>query len=226
MAFEPDRVETITVDSFGTLVDPSAAETALAEHVEEPEPISNLWRSRSLIYTMVGNFVDAYQPFYEMNRDALQFALESHDVDLEEGTIDEVVSVYHELEVFPDVRDGLERLIDAYDVYVLSNGDPELLESVVDHADIGELIADTISADEIRTFKPDVEIYRYAAGQTGTPIGEIAHVAGPSFDVQGAMHAGMQGVWLDRGRGPWDPFGEEPDLTVETFHEFADELDV
>ena len=225
MAFDPDHVETVTVDSYGTLVDPSAAEATLAEHVADPRPISTLWRSRSLSYTMVSNFVDAYQPFYEMNRDALGYALESHDIDLEAGTIDEILSVYHELDVFDDVRDGLERLTEAgYEVYVLSNGNPEMLESMVDHADIDSVVSDTISAHEICTFKPDVELYRHAAGRAGTPIEAISHVAGPSFDVQGAMHAGMHGVWLDRSAGPWDPFGEKPDLTVETFQEFADEL--
>ena len=225
MPFDAGRVETVTVDSYGTLVDPAAAETALTAHVEETEPISNLWRSRSLHYTMVANAVGGYQPFYEMNRDALTYALEAHGVALEASTIEEILSVYHELEVFADVKDGLGRLAEAgYDVYVLSNGNPAMLASMVEHADIGDLLADTISAHEIRTFKPDASLYRHAAARAGTPIDAIAHVSGPSFDVQGAMHAGMQGVWLDRTGGPWDSFGDGPDLTVETVHEFADEL--
>ena len=226
MPLDTTKVDTVTVDSYGTLVDPSAVEHTLADHVDEIEPISNRWRSRSLLYTMVSNYIDAYQPFYEMNRDALQYALGSYGVDLDDGTIDDILSTYHELSVFPDVRDGLERLTGlGYDVYVVSNGNPEMLTSMVEHADIGDLISDTISADEIRTFKPSVEIYRHAAARTGTPIDRIAHVAGPSFDVQGAMHAGMQGVWLDRADSPWDGFAPDPDLTVNSFHELADALE-
>ncbi len=45
-------------------------------------------------------------------------------------------------------------------------------DSMVDHAEIDGLIEDTISADEIRTFKPDVDLYRHAAGRIGTPIEE------------------------------------------------------
>ena len=101
-----------------------------------------------------------------------------------------------------------------------------MLESMVAAADIEDVVADLISADEIRTFKPDVEIYRHAAARTGTPIESIAHVAGPTFDVQGAMHAGMQGVWINRTDGPWDPYAEQPDLTVETFSDLAAELGV
>ena len=227
MSFDTTAVETVTVDSYGTLVDPSAVESALTAHVEETELISNHWRSRSLMYTMVSNDIDAYQPFYEMNRNALEHALGSYGVDLSGETVEEILSTYHELDVFDDVRDGLTRLTEGgYEVYVLSNGNPEMLDSMVEHAEIRDVIADTISADEIETFKPAPDIYRHAAARTGTPIDAIAHVAGPSFDVQGAMYAGMQGVWLNRTGDPWDGFAPDPDLVVDSFHVVADELGV
>ncbi|MFC6730983.1 MULTISPECIES: haloacid dehalogenase type II [unclassified Haladaptatus] len=227
MAFDAARVTTVTFDSYSTIVDVDAAEQALADRVADPEPVSKLWRARSIEYTMVANFVDAYQPFYEMNRDALQYALDVHGVDISTDERDEILAVYHELDVFDDVRDGIERLQDGgYDCYVVSNGNPEMLDSMVKHAGITDLLADTISAHEVETFKPDAEIYRHAAGRTGTPIKEIAHVSAGWFDVMGAQHAGMQGVWVDRKGTPYETFGGEPDLTIETFYDLADELGV
>ncbi|KTG11524.1 haloacid dehalogenase [Haloprofundus marisrubri] len=227
MSLDADRVSTVTFDSYSTLVDVDAAEKALAERVDDPEPVSKLWRSRSLEYTFVANQIDAYQPFYEMNRDALQYALDAHNVDISTDERDEILAVYHELDVFDDVRDGIERLRDGgYDCYVVSNGNPEMLDSMVEHADIGDLLEDTISADEIRTFKPAADLYRHAAGRTGTPIDEIVHVTAGWFDVMGAQHAGMQGTWVDRKGSPWETFGGEPDHTIETFYELADALGV
>ncbi|SEH36470.1 2-haloacid dehalogenase [Halopenitus malekzadehii] len=226
MSFDPERVRTVTFDSYSTLVDVDAAESALADRVSDPEPVSKLWRARSIEYTFVANHLDAYQPFYEMNRDALQYALDAHGVDLPREERDEILAVYHELDVFADVREGIERLREAgYDCYVVSNGNPEMLASMVEHADIGDLVVDTISADEVRTFKPAAEIYRHAAARTGTPIDGIAHVTAGWFDVQGAKHAGMQGVWVDRKGTPWEPFGSDPNLIVESLHELADALD-
>jgi len=226
MAFDPERVETVTVDSYGTLVDPSAAENALANRVEDPKPVSDLWRSRSLMYTMVGNAIDFYQPFYEMNRDALQYALDTHDIDITADERDVILEVYHDLDVFDDVRDGIGRLRDGgFEVYVVSNGNPAMLSSMVDGADIADLVTDTISAQEIETFKPEPEIYRHAAARVGTPIDRVVHTAGPSFDVLGAMHAGMQGAWLNRENAPWDSFsGRDPDIEIESFGELADAL--
>ncbi|EMA43700.1 haloacid dehalogenase type II [Halococcus saccharolyticus] len=227
MAFDPDQVSTITFDSYSTIVDVDAVEAALAAHVDDPEPVSRLWRARSLEYTFVANHIDAYKPFYEMNRDALSHSLAAHGVDLDEDEREAILETYHDLDVFDDVRDGIERLREGgYDCYVVSNGNPAMLDSMVEGAAIGDLLEDTISADEIGTFKPDAEIYRHAAGRTGTPIDEIAHVSAGWFDVQGATHAGMQGVWVDRKGSPWDPFDGDPDLTIETFHDLADELGV
>ena len=227
MPLDTDCVETITVDSYGTLVDPSAAEKRLEALVDDPEPVSNRWRAQSIAYTMIANHVDAYQPFYEMNRDALQYALDASGVDLPPENRDEILEVYHELDVFEDVRDGIERLREGgYPVYVLSNGNPEMLSSMVEHADIGDLVEDTISAHEIETFKPHSSLYEHAADRTDTPVENIVHVAGPAFDIQGAIHAGMQGAWIDRYDNPWGEFGGDPDVTIETFYGLAEELGV
>ncbi|WP_311171601.1 haloacid dehalogenase type II [Halobellus ordinarius] len=227
MTFDPDRVTTITFDSYSTLVDVDAAESALEARVEDPEPVSKLWRARSLEYTFVANHIDAYQPFYEMNRDALQYALDAHGVDISRAERDEILAVYHELDVFDDVRQGIDRLrAGGYDCYVVSNGNPEMLASMVEHAGIEGLIEDTISADEVETFKPAPEIYRHAAARTGTPIDEIAHVSAGWFDVQGAKHAGMWGIRVDRKGTPWEPFDGEPDLTIDSFHDLCEALGV
>ncbi|MFC6768995.1 haloacid dehalogenase type II [Natrinema soli] len=228
MTFDPDRVRTVTFDSYSTLVDVDATAAALAEHAEidDPAPISQTWRERSMQYTLVANHLEEYETFYEINRDALAYALAAHGIDLPAEEREAILEVYHELEVFDDVRESVERLHEAdYDTYVLSNGDPAMLESMVDHAGIDDLLVDTISADELETFKPDPDLYRHAAGRTGTPIGEIAHVSALWFDVQGSIHAGMQGVWLDRKGNPWEPFGAEPDLITEGLGELANRLD-
>ncbi|SDR29249.1 haloacid dehalogenase type II [Natronobacterium texcoconense] len=216
MSFDPDSVRTVTFDSYSTLVDVDAVETALADRVDDPEPISRTWRERSLQYTFVGTVLGTDASFYDVNRDALEYAMAAHGIETTPDEREEILSVYHDLEPFDDVRESLERLDDAgYDLYVLSNGTPEMLSSMVDVAAIDELIEDAISAYELPTFKPDADLYRHAAGRTGTPIDRIAHVSAMWFDVQGAIEAGMQGVWIDRKKTPWEPFGPEPDLIGE-----------
>lgn len=227
MSLDTERIETITFDSFTTIVDVLAAtRRKLAEHVDDPESVRDLWRARAVDYRMVSNFVDEYEPYMQTTREALDYALERSGVELSPDEVDDIGSVFHDLAVFDDVRSGMERLRGAgYDLYVVSNGDPELLETIVSQADIAHLLEDAVSAAEIRTYKPDEAFYRHAADRTDTDIGRIAHVATPWYDVYGAMHAGMQGVWLNRKGDPWDRFDGAPDREVDTIHEFADALD-
>ena len=224
MSFDPDAVEAIAFDSYGTIVDVTAVEEPLSEHVDAPGTVATLWRERSLSYAMVGNHVDEYDSFYEMNRRALEYALDARDVSIEEGDREEILSTYHELPVFDDVRGGMDRLREGYDLYVVSNGSEEMLESVVEHGDLSDRLADTISAEEIERFKPDAEVYRHAADRIGVPAENVCFVATGWWDVPGAVHAGMQGVWINRQNTLWGPYETEPDLTIQTFDELADEL--
>ena len=219
--------ETVTFDSYSTLVDVEAVEAALSGAVADPGPVSKHWRSRSLLYTTVANEIDAYDAFYALNRAALEHALAAHGVELPESEREAVLETYHELAVFEDVEAGLRALEEAgVDVYVISNGNPEMLSSMVDHAGIGEYLVDTISADEVATFKPATALYRHAAARTGTPVDRIAHVSALFYDVLGASHAGMTGVWLDRGKVPWDDVAGDPDAVVSDIREVGPTLDV
>jgi 2-haloacid dehalogenase len=225
MTFDPDRVTTVTFDSYSTLLDVDSTEVALEDIPIDTQDIAQLWRRKSLDYARMCNLLDMYQPFYELNRLALEYALKYYEIDLTVEERDEILSVYHELRVFDDVRPGMRRLADAgYDLWVISNGDPEMLDSLVEVANISDLIEDTISADEIGRYKPDPDLYRHAAGRAEKSLEEIAHVTSGWVDVMGATNAGMQSVWVNRKGEPWETLGGDPDLIVEAFDELIDVL--
>ncbi|MFB6170568.1 MAG: haloacid dehalogenase type II [Haloarculaceae archaeon] len=225
MALDTDRVTTVTFDSYSTLVDVNSSARVLEGLVDDPDAVARTWRAKALSYSAVADDLDAYDTYFEMHRLGLQYALEAEGVEATPGRLDDLMGAYHDLDPFADVREGLERLVElGYEPWILSNGDPAMLDSLVASIDAGDLLAGTISADEIRTFKPDANLYRHAAGRTGTPIDEVLHVAAAAIDVKGAIHAGMQGGWLHRTDDPWDPLGPEPDVVVETVPELADLL--
>lgn len=225
-SFDPHRVEAVLFDSYSTLVDVDSAEEALQGLGVDPVAVSRQWRSRSLFYTQVANHIDDYRPFYELIRLSLRRALRAHGVDPGPDVEDEILSIYHRLRAFDDVRPGLIALRDAgYPVYVLSNGNPEMLDSMVEGAGIGDLLRDVISADEIRRYKPAPELYQHGATRVGKPLDRLLHVSAGWFDVQGAIHSGMQAAWLNRSGSPWEPFGPRPSLVVGSVLELAPALE-
>ena len=109
---------------------------------------SAVWRDRSLTYAGMSNTLVGYEPFWSMLGHALDYALAAHDEALAPAVREEVREAYLALPAFDDVRPGLERLVDAgYDVYVLSNGSPEMLAAMTEHAGIDDLLADAVSVD-------------------------------------------------------------------------------
>lgn len=231
---EFDTVEAVTFDSYTTLVDVYSQTDVLNEMVddiENPEFVSRIWRLRNMMYTVIANDIDAYRPFYEIQQLSLKFALESFGYNVPAEVQDEIrrITYKENIEVFDDVRPGMERLRDkGYKLYVVSNGDPDMLNHMLEQANIETLVEDAISADEIETFKPDPAIYHHSADRVGVPIKNILHVSGGTMrDVWGAKNAGMQTVWLNRPEKhyPSESLGGPPDITIESINDLAELLE-
>lgn len=217
MPINEDRIETVTFDSFSTVVDVDSTARVVEGYVDDPIAFAREWHARAAKYGMIGNYIDAYETYYDLHRDALEYLLSAEGISISESELEEMNAVYHEMDPFDDIRSGMKRLRDAgYDLGIISNGDPPMLDSMIETADISDLISAAVSADEIKRHKPAVELYEHAAERLDVSPGSIAHVSNGTTDVQGAMHAGMQGVWLNRQNSPPDPFGPKPDLAIDS----------
>lgn len=74
-----------------------------------------------------------YELNLQMTRETLHLALKAHDLDLPEGSIDEIAEVFYDLDVFDNVADAMSTLNAAgYDVYIVLNDELDLLKSIVE----------------------------------------------------------------------------------------------
>ncbi|WP_066418154.1 HAD-IA family hydrolase [Halorubrum aethiopicum] len=225
MTFEPDRVDTVLVDSYSTLVDELSTRRALEKHTDNPEAVARIWDLRGSLYGITSALLDDFKPTRDRYRVSLEYALQTAGVEVSAAEREAILDTVDDLDVYDDVREGLERLIDdGYEIYMLSNGDPEMLDELVVHADVDDLLSDTISAADAGVCKPGRELYRHAAHRAGTAVSRIVHVTASWYDVQGALYTGMQGVWMNRAGTEWEEILRDPHLEIETFHELADEL--
>ncbi|MFC5973609.1 haloacid dehalogenase type II [Halomarina salina] len=224
--FDPDRVERVTFDSYGTLVDTSVAASVLDGVVDDPDAVAARWRENALFFSVVAGDLDEYETYDDLHEMGLRDALRTEGVDPDEVDTAELNDVYHRLEPYPDVAPAFERLANAgYGPAILSNGDPAMLDSLVESLGVGETVSECVSADEIRTFKPSRELYDHAATRLDGTVESVAHVTAHWMDVQGATNAGMQGVWLNRTGGEWTAFGSDPSLVVDSLDDLCDLLD-
>lgn len=223
----PDAIDAVFFDSYGTLLDTESAARALDGVVEDPAAVAERWRDNALFCSVVANDLDQYGTYFELHLEGLRDALASEGVELPEDRLRELNAVYHDLDPFEDVERGFERLAAAgYRPSVCSNGNPAMLDSLVESANIGDSVAELVSAHDIRTFKPSTELYEHAASRIDTPPERIAHVTAHWMDAQGAMNAGLCGVYLDRnGTSAWPSFGPSPTLSVDSLDRLCELLD-
>ncbi len=215
----------IAFDMYGTLCDPQAVAQRLASHVGEAEQIAQVWRRKQLEYTFLISLMGGYETFWQLTRRALEYALESAGVTLREADIEHILDAYRHLELFPDTKEGLQRMHDAgFRMIVLSNGSPEMLRDVAENSGIAPYFEALVSVDRVRIFKPSPRVYQLAAEHFGCSIGEVWMISSNAFDAIGAKAAGMQVGWVNRHGAVLDKIGKPPDLVTDSLVTLAETL--
>jgi len=209
----------VCFDMYGTLCDTgSVVDTLRRELGVSDALVSELdttWRTRQLQYSYQLALMEAYRPFWQVTRDALDYALARYELDPDEETRLRIMSAYEELTPFPGAIDVLQDLsAEGVTVAVLSNGNPAMLDALADHAGLAAHLDDVVSADAVETFKPAPAVYEHAADELGEPIGDCWLVSGNAWDVAGAGAAGMETAWVNRVSDPFERIGPEPTAVV------------
>lgn len=219
--------EALGFDIYGTLVDPLEMDEHLREVVGEgAERFSALWREKQIEYTWRRGLMREYADFRVCTRQVLDFAALSFGVELSSDGREGLVEEYQNLRPFPDVLPGLERLrSEGHTLVAFSNGVEGTARVLLERGGVLDHLEDVVSVDDLGTFKPDPEVYRYLARRLGRPVGETWLVSSNGWDVIGAKSAGLRAAWVRRNPATvFDPWGIEPDLVVEDLEQLAGRL--
>jgi FMN hydrolase / 5-amino-6-(5-phospho-D-ribitylamino)uracil phosphatase len=151
-----------------------------------------------------------------LRRESIRLALyrAGEDPLLAEPAFDIFFAERQRVILFDDALPALEFLASRYPVVGLTNGNADL-----QRVGIARFFRANISAREFGVGKPDPRIFLAAAGAAGVAAEEVLHIGDDAtLDALGALNAGMQAVWVNRGDSPW-PHGQEPHVTVEHLSE-------
>ena len=214
-------------DIYGTLVDPLEMNEHLGEVVGEgAERFSALWREKQIEYTWRRGLMREYADFGVCTRQALDYAALSFGLELSSDQRERILQEYQNLRPFPDVLPGLERLrSEGHTLVAFSNGVERTARVLLERGGVLDHLGDVVSVDDLGTFKPDPEVYRYLARRLDRPVGEMWLVSSNGWDVIGAKSAGLRAAWVRRNPDAvFDPWGIEPDLVVENLEQLAGRL--
>src|SRR5919107_1603738 len=178
--------------------------------------MSELWRNKQIEYTFRRALMRRYEDFGHCTRRSLVYAARVSGVELSDEDHERLVKEYQTLRPFPDVISGLKAMKEeGHTLVAFSNGVEATARTLLEQAGVLSQLEGVISVDDLRTFKPDPQVYLYLAGRLRRRPEGTWLVSSNSFDVIGAKAAGLRAAWIQRspevGFDPWDI---EPDLVT------------
>jgi 2-haloacid dehalogenase len=220
--------DAIGFDIYGTLVDPLEMNEHLRPLVGEDlaDRFSELWRNKQIEYTFRRALMRKYENFGLCTHRSLVYTARVLNVELSEADQEKLMEEYQNLRPFPDVLPGIETLKEkGHALAAFSNGVEETARTLLERAGILPHLQGVISVDDLKTFKPDPEVYHYLARRLDTTPSETWLVSSNPFDVIGAKCAGLRAAWIKRTPdAQFDPWDIEPDLIVPDLEALAEKL--
>ena len=197
-------------DAYGTLFDVTSATRIVANEEEYSSfpnhsvKVSNSWRIKQLEYSWLRNIMHEYIDFWQITKDALDFALEENQIK-NEKLRQRLLDIYWNLSAYPEAHDVLTTLkANNIQTGILSNGSNQMLNSAVVSANLENYLDKIISIDGIEIYKPDPKVYQMVLDQFNCKIEEVLFISSNGWDIAGASKFGFTTLWVNRNLIPKD----------------------
>jgi len=213
-------IKACVFDAYGTLFD---VHSAVGKHRERlgdiADQLSSVWRTKQLEYTWLRSLMRRHADFWQVTQDALDFAFDMYavnDSDLKKDLMD----AYLHLDCYPEVPDALSELITrGFEIAILSNGTPTMLEAAVENSRLETMIPQIYSVEKAGVFKPDPRVYQIAVDEFNVKPEEIVFQSSNAWDASGAAAFGFKVAWINRfGQSP-ERLPGKPDIEITSLSE-------
>ena len=194
--------EHFVFDAFGTLFD---VHSVAREHGAALGPnwprLSEIWRNKQLEYTWIHAGLNEHIPFREITRQSLHYAL--HMTGIDEAIAPRLLESYQRLAAFPEVQSVLRALKSrGAKLAILSNGDTDMLDDIIENANLNGVFDALISVRAAGTFKPVPKVYALATEAFNVKPEAITFLSSNRWDIAGAGSFGFQTIWVNRTGNP------------------------
>jgi 2-haloacid dehalogenase len=188
----------LTFDCYGTIADWNSCMLSALEPVAGGQGAALLaayHRAESILEA-----VPQWRPYREILTDGLALAAQRSGIALPTGASDALVAAWPGMAIFDDVAEALTDLVrSGWRLGVLTNCDDDLFSST--SAKLPVPFEVVVTAQQVRSYKPDLGHFRKFAELTGATPDSWIHVANSwVHDILPASRMGLRSVWVDRDR--------------------------
>jgi len=211
-------VRVITFDCYGTLIDTRPI-TQMIEGIAEAHGIDRAAFVSAFDAEEARQMQGAeFRPLVEIVGACFQHCGETFGVGSLEHYGRPVLKRYRQLKPFPEVIKVLNRLSSQFDLYIMSNSQPDVIDPNI--RALKAQFKGVFLAEELRCYKPDLRFFRAVAERLELGKPHVSHVhiaAGFWWDIIPASKLGWNRIWVNRRKGAGDskyrPYFETSNLT-------------
>ena len=217
-----NKPKAIIFDAYGTLFDVnSAAEKSKNKIGDKWEAFANYWRTTQLEYTWLRSLMHRHKDFWQITEDSLDKSMKVFNINKDMKA--ELLNLYKKLSPFSEVKETLENLKKKdMKLSILSNGTPELLNTLVVSNKFDTIFDDIFSIEEVRIYKPDSKVYDLPVNKYKIKPDEIIFLSANTWDVSGAGNYGYNSVWVNRNNTVFDNLDYKPFKEIKSLQQLLD----
>ncbi len=215
------RPKVVLVDVFETMLRLDGLRPRFVD-VGRPQHELELFFARTMRDGMALTLAGGAPPFGEVARSAL---ITTTGRTLSEEAVRYVLAGFEELPPHPDVEPALITLATAgVPAYAFTHGSAEVAAKALDKAQLRSYLRGVLSTQQLGSFKPPAAVYHWGCRQVHAQPGATALVAVHSWDVHGAVRAGLLGGFATRYEGGMSDVMDAPHVVAETLDAVVDRL--
>jgi 2-haloacid dehalogenase len=211
-----EQVRAVAFDAYGTLFDVFSVQARADEMFPgSGAAIAQSWRTKQIDYTRLRSMAGQYEPFSIVTEQALKATLADLELSASPVVVTQLAHEYQSLTPYPETREALEAL-SAMGIprVVLTNGERDLMITLLETSGLGGLIDDVLSADQVKAFKVDPRVYQLAVDHFDEPSSAILLASANQWDAIGARWFGFSSAWVNRNGTAPEELGVEPSFVV------------
>lgn len=215
------RFEALSFDCYGTLIDWESGILEALQPILKGHGLALRDEQVLELYAEIEAQAEQREPrprYREVLREVVRQLGARLDFVPTLAELDSLVESLPNWRPFPDTVEALRALKRRFKLAIISNVDDDLFASSARRLGVG--FNWVITAEQAGSYKPALEIFKFALEKIGLPKEKILHVAQSIYhDIIPAKRLGLATVWVNRSRGR-EGFGAtprahgEPDLEV------------